>query len=411
MNKIRSFFKGADEHCLRGLLFLLPFGLATVQHYASILFLLMSAIVVSAIFFKELRIKYIVYKYRYVFGAVLLFYFASLFSFINASDLTGAVKKLGKISYLLMSVPFIVYFFEHNQSRFFKLGIYFSAPLNFLIAVFSVYYQGSDRAHGYYHAIIYGDIMILFGSVLLLDFMNMKKFNRYYFFEIVFILLYFTSGFLSGSRGAIFSLPVIVFAILMMSGFSAKVKFFSISILCSIVIFTLVSISYVPAGKYRFVDRINITGTNIAKYIQGENKNSSLGQRLMMWEISADIFKEHPFIGTGLGDFQGEVKARMERKETELSHAWPHAHNIYFNFLATTGLFGLLTLLLVFGSPLTLLSKWSKDCSFVDLKFLAVSILTFMMFGLTEDWFSRSVLVIAFVVSFVVFASASRQPD
>jgi O-antigen ligase len=169
---------------------------------------------------------------------------------------------------------------------------------------------------------------------------------------------------------------------------------------------------YVAPGDFIFINRIQDTGMNVLKFLSGEQKNSSLGQRFLMWDIALDVFKQQPLLGTGLGDFNLEIEQRIANKKTELAHAWPHAHNIYFNVLATSGISGFLTMIIsLFIAPLRLVYRRDQTTDGPEFShnFFIIFLAAFMLFGLSEDWFSRSTLVVAFVLCFAVYLPHSRR--
>jgi O-antigen ligase len=65
--------------------------------------------------------------------------------------------------------------------------------------------------------------------------------------------------------------------------------------------------------------------------------------RLVLWEISLELFKRHPVFGVGMGDYSIETdKLLAERKVTTTVDS----HNIYLQTLATRGLFGFIPFVL-----------------------------------------------------------------
>jgi O-antigen ligase len=62
-----------------------------------------------------------------------------------------------------------------------------------------------------------------------------------------------------------------------------------------------------------------------------ENSNlDSFGGRLQVWEFGLQIFKEHPFLGTGYGTYPEGVEGG-------------HFHNVFIELLVTTGTFGVVS--------------------------------------------------------------------
>ncbi len=72
--------------------------------------------------------------------------------------------------------------------------------------------------------------------------------------------------------------------------------------------------------------------------------------RLIVWRGAIEIFKSHPLFGTGVETFAYayyKVKPVEHNLTSEWDYLYNKAHNEYLNLLATTGIFGLATYMLV----------------------------------------------------------------
>lgn len=117
------------------------------------------------------------------------------------------------------------------------------------------------------------------------------------------------------------------------------------------------------------------------------NPRSSVGERLIYWTTSAQVFLKHPLIGVGSGDFQAEyVKARAARwADTPDSY---NPHNQFLMTGATTGLLGLGVLIAFLGSiarasddrrAVVLVSGFLVACLFESYLWRSNTSLTFMV--------------------------------
>ena len=84
---------------------------------------------------------------------------------------------------------------------------------------------------------------------------------------------------------------------------------------------------------------------NTEEFFEGKHKNTPTGIRLMMWSGAIEIWKEHPIVGTGLGDPRDDLDAWIENSGSVLDKAYSRFHSIYFDSLASTGTFGIVTML------------------------------------------------------------------
>lgn len=84
-------------------------------------------------------------------------------------------------------------------------------------------------------------------------------------------------------------------------------------------------------------------------------------KRINMWHYAIDVFKEHPFIGTGLGAlpaFTGNFMIREESKPIWDVAKGDHIHNTFLQILAENGIVGLSAFLFFLYSAIK--SMWRK---------------------------------------------------
>lgn len=76
----------------------------------------------------------------------------------------------------------------------------------------------------------------------------------------------------------------------------------------------------------------------------------SLLQRFALWNASWEVFKEHPWIGTGTGDLSDELHGKLQEKAPELSEriTHPYPHSQYITTLTAFGIIGFSIILLFF---------------------------------------------------------------
>lgn len=76
---------------------------------------------------------------------------------------------------------------------------------------------------------------------------------------------------------------------------------------------------------------------------------ANVKERLRIWTSAAQMIRDDPLTGVGLGCFYKEYRTKYKMKKVRLKWAGSHAHNLYLHVLAETGVAGLATLLLMFG--------------------------------------------------------------
>jgi len=77
--------------------------------------------------------------------------------------------------------------------------------------------------------------------------------------------------------------------------------------------------------------------------IEITDDNFAALERLAHWQVGWRMFEEHPWIGVGIGNFAPEYEHYAPAHWYE---PLGHAHNIFINFMAETGILGLAAFLL-----------------------------------------------------------------
>lgn len=141
--------------------------------------------------------------------------------------------------------------------------------------------------------------------------------------------------------------------------------------------------------------------------------DTSVGVRLEMWRVSFEIFRSHPWLGSGIGTYHKEVLeiVRNEKASKEIVQH-KHPHNEYFYALATTGIFGLLVFVMAHvGVLLFFLKKMKSD--FLEVRIPAwtgaMFIGSMMLFSLTDPLYYIRYSTIYFVVNIMVLVGFCLQ--
>jgi len=65
----------------------------------------------------------------------------------------------------------------------------------------------------------------------------------------------------------------------------------------------------------------------------------NVSTRLVLWDVAWDMFRDHPILGVGMGDYESEARARIGERKVRTA---VDSHNVYLQVLATRGLVGFL---------------------------------------------------------------------
>jgi len=154
---------------------------------------------------------------------------------------------------------------------------------------------------------------------------------------------------------------------------------------------------------------------------QLENGGTESGQiRFIVWQGAMEIFKHNPIFGSGLETFAYsyyQYRPKSHNLTSEWDFLYNKAHNEYLNYLATTGVVGFGTYLLVIGTFIVWSIKYivygkNKKNLHTSYSILHTALLASYMSYLVYNFFLFSVVIIAIffylfpAIAFVVSESA-----
>jgi O-antigen ligase len=141
------------------------------------------------------------------------------------------------------------------------------------------------------------------------------------------------------------------------------------------------------------------TGRNISPTKLFKEIDIHAGTRLVLWDVAWDLFKKHPLLGVGMGDYSTEAdKLIGERFVTTTTDS----HNVYLQVLATRGLVGFLPFVLfwvvVLRSLFQLKSRSARGSASWHYAVGAIGATVAMLFGaLTENNMDDEEVFIAYM--------------
>ena len=370
----------------------------------------------SLVFVRSWRLSWqqLSFAERFILVGFGLYFFSSVISYINVNDEHIYFRHLGRYAKFLFVIPvyLMVSRAKFNIWPFLVAGALVSGPIYLATALLSVAENSALPAKGSYHHITFGDLAMLnalFMSVLLVTFdanktMEKLKFLKIALFVSIACLLY--ASILSQARGAWLALPACLLLLLGVAVWYGKIR--KLTILVALVALGVV-VSLTPA-KDIVSSRMQSVTDEIESFQKGVERSTSIGDRLAMWHIAVDVWKEHPLIGSGPGDFSEDIKAIQAQGMYGAIQPHETAHNIYLHALATTGAFGFVILCVaLLLAPFRLFYKSCEGGINVAGLCGMVVLVAFAVFGLTETWVLRSPPIAIFLLYFVALASAISQ--
>jgi len=275
-----------------------------------------------------------------------------------------------------------------------------------------VLYQVDDiGVKGVYYRIFFGDSVVLFTLWIGLAVIHFYNDRRALVAASVLIFLGLYATVVSFCRNAWLLIPFLVPVMLFL--YKSELNRRHVAWVAGLVVVVSVALTlWTPSSLERGLQK----GVNsIESFMNSSDTDSSSAIRIKLWHDSLLMAKKHPLVGVGIGNF-GPVRDEMIRRgETYHSKSLGHAHSIFMHSLATTGLIGLLSMLIaLFIMPWRLLYKqWVNAPQDPWLRFSILggllSLFAFAHFGLTEAWLNRNPFVNLYVLSIVTFIASVQN--
>ncbi|MDH5299868.1 MAG: O-antigen ligase family protein [Gammaproteobacteria bacterium] len=325
-----------------------------------------------------------------LYGFVAFFIVASI-SLLNTENMAAGIRKLERYLYFPLSIP--IYLLLRRYGEYVGRALIIGCVLAGFIYAADAWYDtavlGKELASGAYHKIIFGDFSVLLAVLIFLMAIELNKNRLLKILMLCSAIAALYAGVLSMTRGAWILLPVAM----VVAAWFYRQKITRRQILMASAGVLLAIIALAALKPERIVGGVESGFSDINRTLQDPSQPSSWGERILMWKDALLIWQNNPWLGTGIGDYEGHRAQLKEQGLTEYPKPYEHAHSIYFDALATTGMLGVAALLIgVFILPASLLSGL-KDAEKLWLIAASMVLVAFAVFGLTEGWLSRSAMV------------------
>ena len=406
-NRPQQFFIGS---CI----FLIPVMGTSVRHVASTCFALLL-----------LYSFYIIKDWKSVWGQLSsaekgllkgfsLYAILGLVAYINVENTHDYFKLLERYMRFLLAVPIYLLIKKYNVSivKYFYAGIIASGPFLFAVAMVGYLDDPALPAKGSYHHIIFGTVAILNVGIMLSILLTKKISGVEKMIVIISMLCAFIAAVLSQSRGVWMVVPVYVLVTLYYSIKYSRLKLSSVFIVFCLITSVIV---FSPVGDM-IKSRTDRSINEISDFYEKDKYISSLGTRLTMWNVAIDLWRQHPVIGSGPGDFEDTIIALKKSGKYRGMDVHNSIHSIYFQSLADTGSVGFFIFLLaIFFIPLKLLLKAMAEHPTMALSGI-ILLLVYATVGLSASWTLRLSTVSVYIIYMLalvsgIYASSDRKLD
>lgn len=271
-------------------------------------------------------------------------------------------------------------------------------------ALYDTHVLGLARAQGIYSPNLLGPFAALI-AVLMLVLWRIDRRRTWLRLAIALAVMAALSAVaFSVSRGAFVGL---LGMLLVWGGFYFRGRYY-VAALVGIVV--LASVAYTVSDHVR--RGIDTAVEEVAIVVEGgplNNAQGSLGSvaaRIEMWRVSLMIFRDHPLLGVGRGNYTDAARPYVSagRVHQEVIHHG-HPHDAYLEMLVSKGIFGLIAFLALLFYPLAVFVHTRRRARNTAL-LGAVLITGFALFSLTDaSTFIKGNFISIFVIYLaVVFA-------
>lgn len=252
----------------------------------------------------------------------------------------------------LLALPCIFYLMRFApRASCLWLGIALGAVGSGLTGLYQTQWQGLPRANGFTNAIQYGDLSLLLalmsGLLLLVQYRRWRLWQRWLLAAAV--LLGGAGSVLSQSRGGWLALVLVlpVCAWLLACTIGLRCVYWG---LCALLL-GIVALAQMPVVG----QRVDMARQEVQTYRNHGDDRSSIGQRLAHWRLAWEMGCERPLTGWGRA---GYMQEKVRRVAAGLASPnvlkFGHVHNEVLDLFVKRGIFGVLLLVMFYGTALAL---------------------------------------------------------
>ncbi|MFA6437658.1 MAG: O-antigen ligase family protein [Candidatus Paceibacterota bacterium] len=143
------------------------------------------------------------------------------------------------------------------------------------------------------------------------------------------------------------------------------------------------------------------------------SSRSSLNSRLMIWQSSLHILKDHWVLGIGPGNFQEYYLAYQKYFPPYLEWAVPQPHNIFLAFWLQSGILGIAGFIIIiiwfYKKGLQEIMENKKNASQIYVRLILISIMTYtLVHGLIDTTYWKNDLSMTFWIVIALMSIASH---
>ena len=274
----------------------------------------------------------------------------------SAVSILWATDKLFAMDYVLKYYHFLmvpIIFTGLRKEYFvwvlmaFTFGVVFSAVFSIGMYVDWIAYN-NDPSYGPSPFMDHTNysLYLLMAIFVLLSFYRM--FSKFEWLIILAIVILVSALFINTSRTGPF-----IFGFAVIYYMYRVFRFKPIPIVVSVVmVLATFLVAYQESENFR--ERLDYFNDDLAKMVSEKDFSGSFARRVALWVLGANVFAEHPVIGTGIGNETAGVSSISERYGFNVYRdlnegQYIDFHNTYIQYAAQLGVVGIAVLLILFA--------------------------------------------------------------
>jgi len=352
MSKNKIDYSKYINYALVGYAFFLPFSKAGVNLFETIALLLwlMSG---------DFKNKVYAYKQNLLIVSFTLFLVVSIVSILWADEILFAIKYILKYRHFL--IIFVAFsflrrdFITHLFSAF-LLGMLISELMSYAIFFEIIHYKNvlPSNPSPFMSHTDYSIYLAFTGMILLTRVLSSEVLKEKVVYSIFFTTVT-ANLFINGGRTG-----QIAFSGLFLLNFfmhlQHKLKAIMTALFLLFIIFTL---SYQLSPN--FSNRTNQLNQDINNMIVHDDYSGGFGQRVALWTMGVDAFRDNFFLGTGIGNDMKELPRYAKKHGFTFKQfytiGFDDHHNTFITAAVQLGVFGLISIIFIFYSVYSLKFK------------------------------------------------------
>jgi len=346
------------------LIFLFPIAGPVIRHWNTSIFVLFCITALYYLFAKKDR-KVLLKEEKIYLWAFFLFFCVFIVSTTSNGYSWEKINAEGlgtEIDFLLFIPIYLLVRENHYAQKALFAGILLSIPVIFLFSLYEYHYLWPyhKELRGAYSQLFLGPITAL--SLLMSIHAFKQLFDNNYRWLITLAPFFIFMGLftisLSNARIAYITILFGSFIVILLKIKNSK----QIITAFALVILIAISSYQIDTVKTRTDTAFRNFSEYFSKTADANVIKTSVGQRLEVWRSTQYIFKEHPIVGIGNGNYPTVIK-----KHIDLGLVSPHvinmgqAHNTFIEAIITKGSIGLILLIMIFYFPVYIAWKNKKQ--------------------------------------------------